>query len=278
MEFSAAEAAAVASPEAGAPPKRVALLGAGPSLAHYLEVCKRHGGRHAVFDEVWCINALGDVLQCDRVFFMDDVRYGEAFVRMQPAHGLAACLKWLKRHPGPVYTSRPHPDYPGMVAFPLEEVVRNLGVAYFNTSPAYAVAYAIHLGVKALYPMGLDYTFANAHVAEKGRACFEFWLGVAVARGIRVHTPPSTSLLDSCAPAADRFYGYCTQEVRVERKDGELGLRFIERPLPSDEEIQALDRAQDRTTHPNPIIAKAAAALDYEAQQRSGAAAAELEA
>jgi hypothetical protein len=51
--------------------------------------------------------------------------------------------------------------------------------AYFNSTAAYAVAYAIHMGVKKISVFGMDFTYPNAHDAEKGRACVEFWLGIA---------------------------------------------------------------------------------------------------
>lgn len=246
-------------------PKRVALLGLGPSLSHYLEVTKRHGGRRALFDEVWAVNALGDILAADRVFLMDDVRVQEAFARLNPSHLVGEMLRWLKGHPGPVYTSRAYPDYPGLVDFPLAEVVRSTGVAYFNNTPAYAIAYAIHIGVEVLSLYGMDYTFANAHVAEKGRACVEFWLGMAKARGMRIVTPASTSLLDSCVPPQERFYGYRTQDVKVDQAGSQIvGVRLEERPMPTDDEIAQHELREDRALHPNPLVARAAAALDYE--------------
>ena len=52
----------------------VAILGLGPSVRQYSELTRRAGGRHAFADQTWAINALGDVYQCDLIFYMDDVR------------------------------------------------------------------------------------------------------------------------------------------------------------------------------------------------------------
>jgi hypothetical protein len=124
--------------------KRVAILALGPSLNGYTEVVKRCGGRYARFDEIWGINALGDVYACDRIFHMDDVRIQSRRAEYMPTSNIAVMHKWLKTHPGPIYTSHLDPEYPGLVQFPLEAVVHDLGVAYFNSTVAYAIAMAIH--------------------------------------------------------------------------------------------------------------------------------------
>ena len=230
-------------------PNHVVILGLGPSLEAYVDIVKRLGSRHRFANEVWAINALGDVLQCDRVFHMDDVRIQEIRAAAKPESNIAAMLTWLKRHPGPVYTSRPHPDYPGLVAFPLEEVIRSCGIAYFNNTAAYAVAYAVHLGVKEISLFGCDYTYPNAHDAEKGRACLEFHLGIAKARGIEIGLSDRTSLMDSIAPIDERMYGYDTVELDMSGGEGGTRVAMRERPtLPTAAEIE---RRYDHSKHPN---------------------------
>lgn len=86
----------------------------------------------------------------------------------------------------------------------------------------------------------MDYTYPNAHDAEKGRACVEFWLGQAHARGIKINLPKTTTLMDSMYPRASRLYGYDTVEVDFDvQEDGTLKLGFTERQtLPTAEEIE----------------------------------------
>jgi SAM-dependent methyltransferase len=235
----AGQAAAVN--EALGVPEHVSILGLGPSLRVYVDVVKRLGGKHAYCDEVWGVNALGGVLMCDRIFHMDDVRIQEIRAKAMPESNIARMLEWLKLHPGPVITSRAHPDYPGLVEFPLEAVLNEFQHAYFNSTPAYAVAYAAFLGVKRISLFGIDYTYPNAHDAEKGRACVEFWLGVATARGIKLTVAKTSSLLDSMHTQADRLYGYDTLDVQI-RGDasGRAHVTLTERAaLPSAAEIEA---------------------------------------
>lgn len=236
-------------------PKRVAILGLGPSVAQYLELTKRAGGRHKHFDETWCINALGDVFACDVVFHMDDVRIQEIRAAAAPDSNIAAMLAWLKTHPGPVITSRAHPDYPGLVEFPLQEFLQQVdGSAYFNSTAAYAIAYAIFIGVEHLAVFGNDFTYENSHHAEKGRACVEWWLGYAKARGMQVTVPHVSSLLDACNTQADRLYGYDTFDMQIQRTaDGPIVNKTPRDKLPTAAEIEA---RYDHTRHVNPILDK----------------------
>lgn len=221
--------------------RHVAILGLGPSLDQYLEITKRLGGRSAFCDEVWAINALGDVFACDLVFHMDDIRIQLIRSEARPASNIAMMTKWLKMSNVPVVTSRAHPDYPALVEFPLEDVLNNLGHDYFNNTAAYALALAIHTGATKISCFGMDYTYANTHDAEKGRACVEFWLGVAYARGIDIKLPKTTTLMDSMYPKSARLYGYDTLDIDFNiEADGHLALAFKERDtLPTAAEIEA---------------------------------------
>lgn len=236
-------------------PKHVAILGLGPSLNQYLEITKRLGGRSRFCDEVWTINALGDVFAGDLVFHMDDIRIQEIRAKAAPQSNIATLVQWLKTHPGPVMTSRAHPDYPALIEFPLEAVLNDLGHDYFNSTAAYAIAFAIHIGVEKISVFGMDFTYPNAHDAEKGRACVEFWLGTAAARGIKINLPKTTTLMDAMHTRAARLYGYDTQDVEfVMQTDGQVKLSFTERAtLPTAAEIEA---AYDHSAHPNALVSQ----------------------
>lgn len=233
---------------------RVAILGLGPSLGQYVELTKRLGSRAKLCDETWGINAVGDVIRCDRVIHMDDVRVQERRAAAAPESNIAAMLQWMRTHPGPIYTSVPHPDYPGTVAYPLQDVVRDLRTIYFNSTAAYAVALAIHMKATRIMCFGMDFTYPDAHDAEKGRACVEFWLGVASARGIAVEAPTVSTLLDACYPPEARYYGYDMVNVRRSGPVGETVFEFEPKPddeTPTADEIEA---RYDHSRHPNALV------------------------
>jgi SAM-dependent methyltransferase len=249
-----ASAALMLAPEV---PEHVVILGLGPSLECYVDVVKRLGARRRFADEVWGINAVGDVVHCDRIFHMDDVRVQEIRAKAKPQSNIAAMLEWMREHPGPIYTSRAHHDYPGLVEYPLQDVINSCGIAYFNSTAAYAVAYAVHIGVKKITVFGCDYTMANAHHAEKGRGCLEFHLGIAKARGIVIGLPDSTSLMDSAAPFEERVYGYDT--VRLEMSEDSAG--HVTVTATPRERIVTAEEIEERyrhDKHPNVLVAKGA--------------------
>lgn len=220
-------------------PEHVAIVGLGPSSAQYVRLCSTKGGRHNFCDETWVINAFGDVLACDLVFHMDDVRIQQIRAEARPESNIAAMLEWMKTHSGPIMTSQAHPDYPGLIEFPLEEVLNDCPFGYFNSTAAYAVAYAIYIGVKKITLFGCDFSYAKSHDAEKGRACVEFWLGMAVERGILISMPKTTTLLDACNTQAERFYGYDCVDIDISRVEDRIKIGFSERvALPSAEEIE----------------------------------------
>lgn len=240
-------------------PKHVAIIGLGPSCAAFFEMTRRLGGASAYCDEVWGINAIGDVLRCDRIFHMDDLKVQEARAAANPDGNIAAMVRWLKTHPGPVYTSRLRPGYPGLVEFPLEDVLNakhdgNGGAPYFNSTAAYAIAFAIHLGVEQISLFGLDYTLPNSHRAEQGRACCEFWLGIAAARGVEITIPGTSSLMDACATDRDRLYGYDCVDVALIEDGARLRVAFTDRA----EEVDAreIERRYDHGKHPNRLMAE----------------------
>ena len=255
-----ARSSPVSMPAAKKAPEHVTIVGLGPSCATFFELTRRLGGVSAYCDEVWGINAIGDVLRCDRVFHLDDLLIQERRAAADPTSNIAAMVKWLKHHPGPVYTSVVREGYPGLVAFPLEEVLNgghdsDGAPPYFNSTAAYAIAFAIHIGVKKISLYGLDYTLPNSHQAEQGRSCCEFWLGIAAARGIEIMVPHTSSMLDACQTDRERLYGYDCVDIRlVAGPEGGVKVQMTDRAdIPTAEEIEA---RYSRKPHPNPLMRK----------------------
>lgn len=230
----------------------VAIIGLGPTADDFLDTVKRTGGRRAFCDEVWGINCIGDVFICDRVFHMDDVRIQEIRAAANPKGNIAAMLRWMKNYSGRVITSRAHPDYPCLEEFPLEQLINKLGYTYLNSTAAFAVAYAVLIGVTKISLWGMDFTYPNRNDAEKGRGCVEFWLGQALARGIKVTTSQHTSLLDALVPWSEKLYGYDTLDVTITPQSDRVQVSFEPREtMPTAAEIE---HRYDHRRHPNALV------------------------
>ena len=188
----------------------------GPSAEQYFRHCARYGSKD-LFDELWTVNMFSSIFRPDRVFHMDDVRIQRIRASLPQNENLLRMMEDYKRTDIPIYTSRTDPEYPGLVSYPIEDVLNGTGGPfYFNHTPVYAVALALASHkmpdllpepVEQLAIFGCDYAYEHGRwYGEKGRACMEYWLGRC--RGtLEVHLPKETWLMD----ARDNYpYGYDT--------------------------------------------------------------------
>ena len=90
----------------------------------------------------------------------------------------------------------------------LQEVLQKTKYAYLNNTVAYAIAYAIAEKVSELHLYGIDFTHKAVNFAEAGRGCCEFWLAIAVTKGIKINIAHNSSLLDTSVPDDQKLYGY----------------------------------------------------------------------
>jgi len=183
--------------------KTVAIVGMGKSWFDY-DLAKSHGVH---FDEVWAINAVSNVIFHDRVFMMDPA---SRFLETDDAGGQTNTMSHIcKTHKGPIYTCELDKRCPGLVEYPVNEVVSEFNCFYLNNTVAYAIAFAMWNKVGCLKLFGIDFTYkGNLHFAEAGRACVEFWLCKCMENDIKVEVAHSSFLLDTAIPNEERLYGY----------------------------------------------------------------------
>jgi hypothetical protein len=183
--------------------RSIAIVGLGNSWQEY-NIAKTHG---VVFDEVWAINAVADVIYHDRVFMMDPA---SRFLDTDDAGGQTDVMrKLLVKHQGPIYTCEKDDRCPGLVLYPVKEVVRDTKTYYLNNTVAYSVAFAYWNQVRKISLFGIDFTYkSNPGYAEAGRGCVEYWLSKCIEKGITIDIAQSSSLLDVNIPSEDKLYGY----------------------------------------------------------------------
>jgi len=183
--------------------KTVAIVGMGKSWFDY-NLAKSHGVH---FDEVWSINAVASVIYHDRVFMMDPP---SRFLDTDDAGGQTDSMaKLLKEHQGPIYTCELDDRCPGLIEYPIKEVIEDANCYYLNNTVAYAIAFAYWNEVSNIKLFGVDFSYqGNLHFAEAGRGCVEFWLSKCVEKNIQVEVASSSGLLDTDVPAEQKLYGY----------------------------------------------------------------------
>ena len=119
-------------------------------------------------------------------------------------------MAWLKQFPGPIYLHETDDELPNSLAFPIDEVQRDLGSRfvrlaadgsrtdscdkpYFDSSMAYQIGLAIHEGFKEILMVGVDLNTVGEYVWQ--RSGVSAMLGIAAGRGITVVLPDNCPLL-----------------------------------------------------------------------------------
>jgi hypothetical protein len=100
---------------------------------------------------------------------------------------------WLKECGIPVYMMESDDDLPTSVRYPIERVIKDAGIDYFTSTVAFEVGLAMLEGFKEIALFGIDLIVGTEYSVQK--ACLEFWLGMAHARGINVRVPGECALL-----------------------------------------------------------------------------------
>lgn len=168
--------------------------------------------------EIWGVNQLYRFIpRADRWFQIHTDWTNQA--KWVPGTDLAA---WLREAPIPVYMSALDPTIPNSLTYPKAHVMAGLNVHdYFTSSIAYMLALAIAEGFTTIGIYGIDLIIGREYFFEK--ACVEFYLGIAHARGITYHTPEACALLwQSHAYGYEQepdygFYGLAKLHARSEQ-------------------------------------------------------------
>ena len=181
----------------------IAIVGLGNSFSEYI-LAKI---RSEKFDEVWAINSMSGVIYHDKCFMMDPPsRFLDTPNAGKQTNIMADRLR--QKINIPIFSCTLDKRCPDVAEFPLQEVIQKTGYAYLNNTVAYSFAYAISQKVSELHLYGIDFTHKAVNFAEAGRACCEFWLAIAISKGIKVNIAHNSSLLDMNVPEDQKLYGY----------------------------------------------------------------------
>lgn len=254
-------------------PRRVAILGMGPTLHDFLQLRLLNPGPGGVVDEVWGMNNVCAAVKCDVGFIMDD------FVEMlERPHKDAIfwdtsntnLMQWAREEATiPLITSKAYrPRYPTACTFPFDDVMKKVFVDvhgnpavgfHLSNTTSYAIALAWALGVKEIHLYGCDFAYPwhdpydrRKHL-EEARANVEALLLAGFMLGkFTFHLSARTSLFDTMRKRP--FYGYA--DGRVAMPDSLITQTGKENPhgdprhLPPDTSAYAPGKAPDAGGQP----------------------------
>lgn len=169
-------------------------------------------------DEKWSLNHIYTIMDFPKVTRLFEMHKEYWYLRKEIPKSVAY-REWLKMDHGfPIYMqeSEIKPDIPSSTPYPLDEIIEDClpGLIerdenknetirkYFTSSFAYMMALAIHEKFDVIELYGIDMENNTEYGYQK--PCGEFWIGIALGRGIKVILPKESLLCD-----AD-LYGYET--------------------------------------------------------------------
>lgn len=110
----------------------------------------------------------------------------------------------------PIYLQYWKSDIPNSIGYPIQEVSAfafpdfrrgDSKVKYFTSTLAYMFGIALLEGVGRIEIYGFELADDIEYVKQK--ACAEFWIGLALGRGVEVYTPPNSQILYSTLYGGD---------------------------------------------------------------------------
>ncbi len=101
---------------------------------------------------------------------------------------------WLKQNTTPIYMQQRDPEAPASLEYPYHRIMAEWGqYPYVANQVGWMVALALTEGVTHIAVYGCEYAHDTEYGPQRGSA--EFWLGVAIGRGVQVCLPPTSTLL-----------------------------------------------------------------------------------
>jgi len=149
--------------------------------------------------EVWgCNTAVLKYGQLTRLYLMDHHKY-------YPPNFAEIVNKWG----GPVVARAEFPGIERQDRYPLQDAIMLSGRPYFTSSIAYMIAHAILQGYERINLYGMYRLPASAdYMAQK--PCLDYWIGLAIGRGIKVEIDPASDVAKPY-PWQPDLYGYQVQ-------------------------------------------------------------------
>jgi hypothetical protein len=177
--------------------ENVNIVGLGPS---WFKCPEEHGEN----EEIWGINTMYRNRKVDRIFIMHDLREDILLMDKDFIHNAnqVGC---------PVYTAGDYPVFNNNLPDPVEKIIQEFKVCFFLNVICYMVAIAVLENVKKISLFGCDMrTDAGEEYRVNEKGAVEFWLGVAIGRGIEVVMPEESYLLKRMMTSSS--YGYVPRQ------------------------------------------------------------------
>lgn len=184
------------------------------------------------------IYALNDYIKVEKYgvkpdkFFMMDILDEKPQNVTDPSE-LENIIKRLNTMKIPIVGPYKYEEIPLSEEFPLKDCVREFGLPYFTNTICYMIAYALLAGAKEIELFGVNQAGSHEYTEERGGV--EYWLGIALGRGVRVtiNGKDSQLLKYKGRYGNNILYGYLQDYdtiVKAEQKFGKPTIKKLLKP------------------------------------------------
>jgi len=127
----------------------------------------------------------------------------------------------------PLIAPYKYDEIPLSEAFPLEECAKEFGMLYFGNTIGYMIAYVLMKGAKEINIYGVNQASSSEYFYEK--ASVEYWIGMAVGRGVKViiNGDKSELLTNKSRFGGNLLYGYAQTFENIIRTKQKFGVPII---------------------------------------------------
>ncbi len=154
--------------------------------------------------EIWGLNEAHAFPWMKRATRWFQIHGSDSWKRYIAKRDVRGHFDWLKKNPWgiPIYMQYPNDIVPLSVGYPLYQVVNTVfpnfrrgkaKVKYFTSTFAYMMGIAVLEGFQRVEIYGFEMADDVEYVRQK--ACAEFWIGYAMAKGIEIYTPGNCQIL-----------------------------------------------------------------------------------
>lgn len=122
-------------------------------------------------------------------------------------------------------------EIPLSEAFPIKECVKEFGQPYFTNTIGYMIAYALLIGAKEIEFYGVNQAGSHEYTEEKGGV--EFWIGVAIGKGVKITINGKNSQLMRYKGryGNDILYGYLQNYQDIIATEDKFGKPIVRKLL-----------------------------------------------
>ena len=197
-------------------PTRIAIIGTGDSW-NLFPIQSDH--------TIYCLN---DFVYFEKYQIMPDVLFILDILNEKPLivagiSNLGDVISRINKMGVPLVAPYKYAEIPKSEAFPIKECVKEFGIPYFNNTISYMIAYALLKGAKEIDIYGVNQASSSEFFYEK--ASVEYWIGIAVGRGVKIIINGERSELISNKKrfGGNILYGYNQTFEEIMRAEKQFG-------------------------------------------------------